>query len=115
MGKESGAESLKILLPVGLLFAGLPGSRKSKRHQSNTLKRRRRNVKRLIKVPTEFCISLSPTWIQGQGISWRMPVSPSSDLLPVLTIPTALFISDLFVPSSFTENLRNRTLDGARD
>lgn len=121
MGKESRAKSLKILLPVGwpwlsgLLFAGLPGSRKLKQHQSNTLKRRRRNVKRLIKVPTEFCISLSSTWIQGQGISWKVPVSPSSDLLPVLTVPTNLFISDLFVPSSFTENLRNRTLDGARD
>lgn len=41
--------------------------------------------------------------------------SPSSELLPVLTVPTNPFISDLFVPSSFTENLRNRTLDGARD
>lgn len=41
--------------------------------------------------------------------------SLSSDLLPVLTVATNPFISDFLVPSSLTEDLRNRTLDGACD
>lgn len=41
--------------------------------------------------------------------------SPSSDLLPVFTVATNPFISDFFVHSSLTENLGNRTLDGACD
>lgn len=41
--------------------------------------------------------------------------SPSSDLMPVFTVAANPFVSDFFVPSSLTENLRNRTFDGACD
>lgn len=41
--------------------------------------------------------------------------SSSSDLSPVFTVATKPFLSDFFVPSSLTENLRNWTLDGACD
>lgn len=71
-------------------------------------------MKRLIKVPV---FPSHPCGHGGRvfsgGCCSVCVGSPSSQLLLVLMVATSPFISDFVVPSSLTENLRNRTLDGA--